>query len=286
MALRKIQDLSSYSLTAVDNNQLFIPATTQVTVSGYKVVKIRPEQIYNYVINQLAVEDNIYITGVTIPTISSTQLTSVNLYVENINSTNNTILNTLSSTSISSTEGRILTLNALDISATSFSARSVNASDGIISNITASNISISSIATDFVFAGTLTAAAVTAVALSAAELKYNTSISLEVSSRAISAHSINTNTISAVSATFNGFAPVAKYSAFIEHTGSSNAIDYSINHPFKSFDVVSYLQIITETYGVSSARIVLADILNNGNGSSVVTIIDPNSRLYQITFIG
>ena len=51
MALRKIQDLSSYSLSAICD--IFIPAATIVGPSAYRVVKITPSQITNAVFDTL-----------------------------------------------------------------------------------------------------------------------------------------------------------------------------------------------------------------------------------------
>lgn len=286
MALKKIQELSSYSLSAVDNDKLFIPATTQTGVTSYKVVKIRPEQIYNYVYNQFASGSNIYISQATIPALTSAQLSANNITSANINVSNNSYLGSLSASSISSTNADILTVRSLDISATSIIGLSISALSSYIGNVTASNINSSSLSSISISSTSISATSVSAVSGFFDNIKNSSTVSLSTFSNNVSTGYLTATRIDALSATFNGNVPVTRYTSIIQHSGSNNTVTYNISHPFASLNVITQLQRITSSYGVSASRLVFADILNNGDGTSTITIHEPNNSVFQVIFMG
>lgn len=282
MALRTIQGLSSYSLTAVSNNDPFIPTTTQIGVTSYKVVKITPEQIYNYITDQFASRDNIYISQATIPVLTSAQLSASNITSYDITISNTANINNISVSSVSSASANISTLCSLDISATNINSLSISALSSYLGSITASSINSSSLSSILISSTSISATNVSAVSASLDNIKNTSTFSLSTFSNNVSTEYITATRIDALSATFNGYLPVAKYTTIIYHTGSTNTAFYTINHPFTNLNVVAQLQRITSSYGVSASRLVLADILNNGDGSSTLAIQEPNNSVFQL----
>jgi hypothetical protein len=282
MALRTIQGLSSYSLTAVNNNDPFIPATTQVGVTSYKVVKITPEQIYNYITDQFASRDNIYISRATIPVLTSAQLSASSITSFDITISNTANINNISVSSVSSASANISTLCSLDISATNTNSLSISSLSSYLGSVTASNINSSSLSSTLISSTSITATNVSAVSAFLDNIKNTSTFSLSTFSNNVSTEYVTATRIDALSATFNGYLPVAKYTTIIYHTGSTNTAFYTINHPFASLNVVAQLQRITSSYGVSASRLVLADILNNGDGSSTIAIQEPNNSVFQL----
>ena len=304
MALRKIQDLSSYSLSAISD--IFIPAATIVGPSAYRVVKITPSQITNAVFDRINTEsitpvsvfslsasiknltaDNIFnnnflqSSNITVLTLSSNLLTStyiqsVDISTNSLTSTNLFNSNNLQSNNLQSNNITALTLSSNLLTSTSIQSVDISANSLTSTKIYSNNISVSVASINNL----------SAIELSGNQLTVDSIISLSGIVNTLKSNVISATQINAISATFNGFAPVAKYTAIIDHLGSVDNVSYNILQPFSSFQIISQIyQIYTPTPTTSASRLVLANTTNNGEGVITVDIIDPNNSTYQVVIM-
>lgn len=262
MALRRIQDLSSYNLSAIKD--IFIPVAALTGVSSYRVLKIEASQITNAVFDRIN-QESLETVFVKAPSANIINISAISIYTDSI-----------ASSSISGTNITIDNTTSIVLSSTSISANNLTVNNTTSINITGSNLTFTSGQFNYLSSASLTS--------TNANINNITSVNAGLSTAFVG--TISATQITAISARFNGFAPVAKFVATINHTGSLNTVEYVISHPFNGVQIMTQLtRIDTDEYGLTTAQIVFADIVNADNSISKVRILEPNSGVFQLTLM-
>ena len=301
MALRRIQDLSSYNLSILQD--IFIPVAALIGVSSYRVQKITPAQILNTVFDSIE-QTPIQTIFVNAPSANILSISSNNIQTNSISSisVNSISVSALSISALSVNATSILanTGNYIDLKGVSISGYSLNVNT--LSTLNASgdvlsfnNAYVTQLSTNSVTAVNINSTNVSAHQLDVnvlntpnafiIQLSANSLTAVNTSITNVSAYTLSAYQLAAFSARFNGYFPVAKYSSIINHQGSLVASDYTIQQPFDGFEIITQLTRITTQGGLSSAEVVFASITNNGDKSFNVNILEPNDSVFQITFI-
>lgn len=306
MALRRIQDLSSYNLSAI--RDIFIPVAALIGVSSYRVQKITPDQILNTVFDSIEKTPikTIYvdapsanILNLSSSNILTTNISSDNVQVGNISATSIVSLSINTSSILANTGGYIdlkgvsisgYSLNINSLSTVSASGDVLSFNDAYVTQLSAS--SLTAVSANLTNTNIYALSAyefntnkLSALNASVVQISTNNLTAVDTNLTNVSAYTLSAYQLTATSARFNGYLPAAKYSYIINHQGSLEPQNYIIQQPFEGLEIITQLARINITNGLSSAEVVFASITNNGDKSFTVNILEPNDSVFQITFI-
>jgi hypothetical protein len=249
---KKIQQISPYIGSKIKSSDVFAVASL-TSVTGYATYSVSGIQIINYVIDTFAS------TPLTVPSISCTNIKTVNLSSNNSNITN------LTSIYINSSSVNTINLTSLSLSSTTISAHQITA--GSLSSISLS-------------ANTINTISLSSVSFSAQNAFVN-----NITSSNVYSSSISSSNIIADSALINGLEAVSKISFSLNHLGSPTETIYILPNLFNSLDVMIQVYSVDLDGDAFKTDYVLVNTENTGD-QIILTILYPSNTDFKVIMMG